>query len=99
MQALGCWKCAHSTEENAAKVGFRALCPSCSAALHSCLGCRHYAPGRPNDCAIPGTDPIRDREGVNFCEEFAARLTPSSSIDRTDALKRARRLLGEDIGD
>jgi hypothetical protein len=36
-----------------------------------CKNCRYYAPGKPNDCAVPGTEWIKDREAMNFCEEFA----------------------------
>lgn len=83
---LNCWKCANQISEVPAKVGFRATCPFCSADLHCCSNCRFYAPGKPNDCAVPGTEPIRDREAANFCEEFQSRI-PSTQ-------KEGRRLFG-----
>jgi hypothetical protein len=30
----------------------------------------NYKPGLPNDCAVPNTEYIADREARNFCEEF-----------------------------
>lgn len=90
-----CWKCGKNASDVPVKIGFRALCPHCSAALHSCYGCRYYTPGKPNDCAVPGTDSIRDREAVNFCEEFAFKVdAPNPDLHR-NSLERARRLLGE----
>lgn len=64
-----CWKCKKELEPEM-KLTFRAVCPHCDRDLHVCVNCRFYAPGKPNDCAVPGTDFIRDREAVNFCEEF-----------------------------
>ncbi|MBX7065766.1 MAG: hypothetical protein K1X28_00905 [Parachlamydiales bacterium] len=52
------------------KIGFRDTCPSCGIDLHTCTGCRYYSPGKPNDCLVPGTEYIRDREAPNFCEDF-----------------------------
>ncbi|MBI5273222.1 MAG: hypothetical protein HY861_04490 [Chlamydiia bacterium] len=61
------------------KVGFRASCPHCSSDLHACIGCRYYAVGKPNDCIVPGTEFIKDREAANFCEEFKPSIPPSPS--------------------
>lgn len=81
-----CWKC--GVELDLVQVGFRAVCDRCCAWLHCCKGCRHYVPGKPNDCAIPGTDPIRDREGANYCEEFAIRLGGSPPFGTTELFDR-----------
>lgn len=69
-----CWKCGKAVCETPAKIGFRAVCPHCGIDLHVCKNCRYYSPGKPNDCAVPGTEYIRDREANNFCEEFKIRL-------------------------
>jgi hypothetical protein len=58
-------------ERKEARLGFRETCPACSSYLHSCAGCRYYAPGKPNSCEIPGTEWVADREGANFCDEFS----------------------------
>lgn len=64
-----CWKCKKELEPGM-KLLFRTVCPHCDIDLHVCVNCRFYAPGKPNDCNVPGTDFIRDREALNFCEEF-----------------------------
>ena len=90
---MDCWKCGKQAIDPMTRVGFRAACPHCEMDLHVCKNCRYYAPGKPNDCAVPGTEYIRDREAANFCEEFRPKsYDPKSS----DALKRARRLFGEE---
>lgn len=84
-----CWKCLKSIEKD--KIGFRDVCQHCGSDLHTCTDCRYYAPGKPNDCLVPGTDFVRDRETANFCEEFKPRTEskpPSSS-------EKSRRILGE----
>lgn len=87
---MHCWKCRKTIGDEPAKIGFRAECPLCGADLHVCMNCKFHAPAKPNECAIPGTDPVRDREKGNFCEEF--RLKPWSEDSYSDALKKAKRL-------
>lgn len=90
-----CWKCGKLAAEIPVKIGFKALCPHCSAALHSCVNCRYYMPGKPNDCLRPETDFVRDREGINFCEEFAPKIQASANPS-SDSIQKARRLLGDE---
>lgn len=71
---MNCPRCKKAVHDQVVKIGFRAACPHCGADLHSCVNCRYYAPGKPNDCLIPGTEYIRDREAANFCEEFKVKL-------------------------
>ncbi|MES2272708.1 MAG: hypothetical protein V4487_00750 [Chlamydiota bacterium] len=87
-----CWKCAKNISEVPVKIGFRAVCPHCEADLHVCKNCRYYAIGKPNDCLVPGTEYIRDREAFNFCEEFKVKIPehPPSSTNQ------AHRLFGLD---
>jgi hypothetical protein len=65
-----CWKCHKSIETTERKIPFRAVCEHCGWDLHVCKNCKFYLPGKPNDCNIPNTDIVRDREAFNFCEEF-----------------------------
>jgi hypothetical protein len=65
-----CRKCKKSVGDSIIKISFRATCPHCDIDLHTCSQCRYYSPGKPNDCLVPGTEFIRDREAANFCEEF-----------------------------
>lgn len=68
---MECWQCGAQLEILAhGKVPCRMTCEKCHAWIHCCVNCKNYQPGLPNDCKVPGTDPIRDREASNFCEEF-----------------------------
>ncbi len=92
---MNCWKCNKNISEVPAKIGFRAVCPHCDVDLHVCKNCRYYSPGKPNDCAVPGTDYIRDREAANFCEEFKVKL-PSAPAENKDPKKNFKSLFKED---
>ena len=92
---MKCWSCGTDLPDPEwGKVSFRAECDKCGAALHSCKGCRFYHPGLPNDCEVPGTDFISDREKMNFCEDYKfANKDPKEKIDPKDVEKR---LFGDD---
>jgi hypothetical protein len=67
-----CAKCGAKREVSALdKILFRDECEKCQAPLHSCINCKYYQVGLPNDCKVPGTERIYDRNAANFCEEFA----------------------------
>ncbi|HSX38621.1 MAG TPA: hypothetical protein VLE95_07315 [Chlamydiales bacterium] len=89
---LICWKCLKPISEIPIRIGFRAACPHCSSDLHVCKNCRYYSLGKPNDCLVPGTEPIRDREAANFCEEYKPLLPSAHSTSSSD---QASCLLGE----
>lgn len=66
-----CYKCGASLPESEwGKIGFRAACDVCRCDLHVCKNCVFYHIGKPNDCLIPGTDYVADREKANLCESF-----------------------------
>lgn len=75
-------------EKGIGKISFRAECDSCGTSLHSCVHCKYYKIGLPNDCQVPGTERVVDKEAANFCEEFF----PSSNLEQKkptfDAKKR-----------
>ncbi|HSX10372.1 MAG TPA: hypothetical protein VLF94_01460 [Chlamydiales bacterium] len=75
------------------KVTFRMVCPHCGIDLHTCTNCRYYMPGKPNDCAVPGTEFIRDREAANFCEDFKVKI---DSPDRNQDKKKFDSLFKKD---
>jgi len=89
---IKCWKCQAVLDETTIK--FRTICDKCQFYQHACVNCKHYFPGKPNDCAIPGTDPVRDRESFNFCESFTYK-GPSSGSNYDDALDKAKKLFGD----
>jgi hypothetical protein len=65
-----CYKCKNKLDLSSKKIGFRQSCPICFSDLHVCKNCRHYSPGKPNDCNVPNTEFVSDREKNNFCEDF-----------------------------
>lgn len=88
-----CFKCS-SAHEEATKIPFRAVCLQCGFDLHICKTCRFYSPGKPNDCAMPGTDFVRDREAANFCEEYCPMPPPSQEAQ--GASEKAKQVFGEE---
>jgi hypothetical protein len=68
-----CWRCHKCISHNPMQINFRAECPFCGSDLHTCTNCRHHDKNRHNECMIPNTDPVRDREARNFCEDFSPR--------------------------
>ena len=91
--SLTCWKCDTPLEGLPERIPFRETCEACSAYLHCCVACVHYQPGLPNDCRIPDTEPIADREKYNYCEEFK----PGAQKQKHDSVEDVeRRLFGED---
>lgn len=89
-----CWKCGASIDFPLGKVSFRATCKTCNAWQHCCRNCVNYRPGLPNDCVIPGTDHIADRELNNYCEEYVVLGNPPAKS--TDPNVVSKRLFGDD---
>lgn len=88
---MTCWHChAPLTNITSGKLSFRAQCEKCLSDTHCCRGCKFYKVGRHNDCLIPGTEWVSDREKNNFCEEFhpATLSTAKPSINALDKFNR-----------
>lgn len=84
-----CWHCGKTIANLPARISFREICPHCHSYLHCCKNCRNYQPGLSNDCKIPGTEPISDREARNTCEEFQLLGTPPApKADSSDVFNR-----------
>lgn len=91
---MRCWKCKTELETPPLnKLPFRAICDKCQSWLHCCKNCLHYRPGLPNDCAIPNTEWIADREKGNFCEEFS--LLGEIPLKKEKSNPLLERLFGE----
>jgi len=90
---MECWHCTRDLGEAPKRIAFRAVCDHCSSWLHVCKNCRNYKPGLPNDCMIPGTELIADREACNFCEDFVLLGEAKRSASAEDV---SRRLFGDD---
>ncbi|MBI5094148.1 MAG: hypothetical protein HZB26_17115 [Candidatus Hydrogenedentes bacterium] len=65
-----CHRCATEYVSAKKQPGPKDTCESCLAYLHSCLNCRFYEEHAHNNCYIPTTDWVADKEGPNFCDEF-----------------------------
>jgi len=92
---MKCWKCGATLDDPVnGKLSFRETCDRCHSWLHCCKNCQNYMPGKPNDCAIPGTEFIKDREAMNFCEEF--KLLGSGPVKTSDPKDVFKRLFGDD---
>ncbi|OPL19722.1 MAG: hypothetical protein AVO35_01745 [Candidatus Aegiribacteria sp. MLS_C] len=64
-------KCVHcGVVTDMVTIGFKAVCPGCGMYLHACVQCRLYD-GLAGRCRSLTTEPVADREGCNFCEEFS----------------------------
>lgn len=74
---MNCWKCSKSLDDTL-KIGFRTVCNHCDTDLHVCINCKYYAPGKPNDCIVPGTERLIDKEKGNYCEDFKPKLSSNN---------------------
>lgn len=77
---MRCRRCGTAYE---GKVGFKAVCQSCGAWLHCCLQCRLFNAGA-NRCRSSTTEMVRDRDAMNYCEEFQAAARPGRQSDRRE---------------
>ena len=92
---MRCFHCHKEYKLTLGKLGFRETCSQCGRDLHVCKNCRHYIPGKPNDCNVPGTEPIKDREIMNFCEDFSP--LKDSSKPNDSSYQKAKDLFGEEV--
>jgi hypothetical protein len=72
-------------------------CPGCRRAVKVCLNCRFYEPGAHWDCRETISEPVRDKDRVNFCDYFELASGANSPKPATsgDAKKRLETLFGE----
>lgn len=93
----GCHSCGTEWESEAKQPAVKEYCEACTAYLHCCLNCRHYAPSAHNQCYIPTTDWVGDRRGANFCDEFE--FADTEDLDRdTMEQEQAREALDDFFG-
>ena len=45
-------------------------CPHCDADVHCCKNCRHFDPGKNNQCSEPQAEYVREKDRANFCDYF-----------------------------
>lgn len=65
-----CHKCRKEWTSVKKQPGVKEVCEGCNAYLHCCMNCRFHDKSKHNECAIPTTEWVGDRQGCNFCDEF-----------------------------
>ncbi|MBN2479542.1 MAG: hypothetical protein JXA94_04880 [Parachlamydiales bacterium] len=90
-----CHKCSNKLDLQG-KIGFKDICPICESDLHVCKNCRHYIIGKPNDCNVPNTEYVADREKYNFCEDFSFK-NDSNNLKKTSFKKDIEKNLFKDV--
>ena len=78
-----CWNCAR--ELIAPDYGRETTCMGCGKPTRCCRNCRHYAPGRANECMEPMVERILDKTRANFCELFEPTSPAASDEPVSDA--------------
>ena len=80
-----CYNCGSIWDEEKDRPGFRDTCENCGAYLHCCFNCSLHDPALHNQCRSSTTEPVRDRETANYCEEFIFKTDTSESQPRKDS--------------
>jgi hypothetical protein len=97
MKKIYCYKCKKEPDLPNKKIGFKQTCEFCLTDLHACVNCKYFSLGKPNDCLIPNTEHVMDREKNNFCEEF--KIKEDLNQDTKKDKKEISRKLFKDDGD
>ena len=84
-----CWNCGQGLTR--LDLGRESACPGCNKPTHCCRNCRHFAPGRPNECMEPLVERVVDKLRSNFCEFLEPNPKPggAAATPDADALRRA----------
>jgi hypothetical protein len=77
-----CWHCGIGLSR--LDFGRESVCSACGKPTHCCRNCRHYAPGRANECMEPLVDRVLDKTRANFCELLEPTLSPLPTGDGSD---------------
>jgi hypothetical protein len=84
-----CWHC--GADLTRLDFGRESACGACDKPTHCCRNCRHYAPGRANECMEPQVERVLDKARSNFCELFepTMALRPGSAAADVQAARQA----------
>jgi hypothetical protein len=89
-----CWNCGQGLSKS--DLGRETTCGFCDKPTHCCRNCRHYAPGRANECMEPNVDRVVDKLRANFCDLFEPSLrahNQDGSANDPEALRHAAEAL------
>lgn len=75
-----CWNCGRKLSK--LDYGREAHCLTCDKPTRCCRNCRHFAPGRANECLEPGVMRIVEKTRANFCECFAPATRENDPAER-----------------
>jgi len=95
---FACYRCGESLEGLSLPLSRRDMCPACSAYLHACRMCRHYAAGVPRQCREDGAEEVTNKETPNFCDWFEP-AAGRFDAGRADQARKARDQLAALFGD
>jgi hypothetical protein len=84
---MQCYRCGAPFDGE--RVPVRGVCARCSAFLHCCRNCDHYAPGLANDCREPQAARVSDKEQGNFCDWFRPATAPRAATGTSAGRARA----------
>ncbi|NIA13537.1 MAG: hypothetical protein GWP08_05605 [Nitrospiraceae bacterium] len=74
-----CHRCGYEWISTLKQPAVKEICEGCNAYLHCCFNCRFRRPPANNQCEIPNTDWVADRQGCNFCDEFEFKDTTADT--------------------
>ena len=55
------------------------ICPGCGKGVRVCKNCKFYSPGSHWDCRETISEPVREKDIVNFCEYFVLKAKSGNS--------------------
>lgn len=93
-----CWKCGNAWKE-LGQPGVRDYCEKCDTYWHSCKNCKYHDPNAHNQCKIPGTEMVADRERANHCDEFELADRQAGVREALKQPNKLNALLGDDDND
>ena len=89
-----CYSC--GTELPAEKVYRTTLCPGCEKGVRVCRNCKFYSPGSHWDCRETISEPVRDKDMVNFCDFFSlGNAVAKESPDKGDSRQAFNKLFDD----
>lgn len=88
---MKCVSC--SAEWPLPKVHFSSVCEGCGCWLHSCVQCGLWDASS-ETCRSTTTDPVADREGKNFCEEWQPHGRKTGTRKPSSGAERFNKLFG-----
>ncbi|NEV60726.1 hypothetical protein [Thiorhodococcus minor] len=85
-----CWSCGQAL--CIPDYGRETNCIGCGRPTRCCRNCRHFAPGRPQECMEPMVERVLDKTAANFCELFepsSPTADQAPGVSAPEALRQA----------